>query len=97
LVGQHDDQISSLLSEAWLKFSDSEQDSKPLAELVQCSTLFTWGMKDPFVQLKRAEKAIQKFPNATVEEFDYGHTAFLAKPMQFAESLTRFFQQQQFE
>jgi pimeloyl-ACP methyl ester carboxylesterase len=52
--------------------------------------LFTWAVRDRFIQLRRNRPAIRTFPNARVVELAAGHAPQLEMPDAFEAEVTRF-------
>ncbi len=79
-----------LLAEAWRSFGRPEADQRELVPAIRQPVLLAWATRDPVISLRLARAAIERFPNARLERFAAGHSAFLETPAAFAASLDRF-------
>jgi pimeloyl-ACP methyl ester carboxylesterase len=75
--------LSPLLVQGWLSFKLDEEDLRPLIKNINCPVLFTWAMKDKFVQFGRNKKAIKQFQNYTLLKYPIGHTPYIEMPERF--------------
>jgi len=76
-------QLSPLLVQGWSSFKLDEEDLRPFIKNITCPVLFTWAMKDKFVQFGRNKKAIKQFHNYTLLKYPIGHTPYLEMPELF--------------
>jgi pimeloyl-ACP methyl ester carboxylesterase len=83
-------EIAPLLAQAWTSFSAPEADLRSLVPQVSCPVLVAWAKHDRILRLRRNLPAIRRFPNAKLETFEAGHSAFLETPEAFEASLERF-------
>src|SRR6185369_7919359 len=84
-------ELAPLLRDAWRSFAAPDADTRALAADVRCPVLFAWATRDRFVQLRRAQPTIDRFPNARVVRFaGAGHAAHLEAPETFEAELERF-------
>lgn len=72
-----------MLALDWPGQGRSDADLRTLAPTVTCPVLFTWAVRDRFIQLRRNLPAIQTFPNARVVELHAGHAPQLEMPEAF--------------
>jgi 4,5:9,10-diseco-3-hydroxy-5,9,17-trioxoandrosta-1(10),2-diene-4-oate hydrolase len=84
------DEIVPVLAEAWAGFASSDADLRALAPTISCPVLFTWAVRDRFVQLRRNLPAIRTFPNARVVELSAGHAPQLETPDAFEVEVSTF-------
>jgi len=77
------DEIAPLLAAAWARFASPDADLRALAPTIACPVLFTWAVRDRFIQLRRSLPAIRCFPNARVVRFKAGHAPQLETPDAF--------------
>lgn len=84
------DEIAPVLAEAWARFASPDADLRGLAPAITCPVLFTWAMRDRFIQLRRNLPAIRAFPNARLVELPAGHAPQLETPDAFAAEVVRF-------
>ena len=82
--------LAPLLVQAWTSFKSDEEDLRPLVETITCPVLFTWAIKDKFVQLGRSKSAIKKFKNYKLIKYPIGHTPYVECPAQFLEDFEEF-------
>jgi pimeloyl-ACP methyl ester carboxylesterase len=75
--------LSPLLVQGWSSFKLDEEDVRPFIKNITCPVLFTWAMKDKFVQFGRNKKAIKQFQKYTLLEYPIGHTPYLEMPEKF--------------
>jgi pimeloyl-ACP methyl ester carboxylesterase len=75
--------LSPLLVQGWSSFKLDEEDLRPFIKNVSCPVLFTWAMKDKFVQFGRNRKAIKQFLNHTLLKYPIGHTPYIEMPEMF--------------
>jgi pimeloyl-ACP methyl ester carboxylesterase len=83
-------QLAPLLVEAWTSFKSKEEDLRPFIETINCPVLFTWAMKDKFVQYGRNKKSIEKFRKYKLHKYKIGHTPYLECPELFLKDLVEF-------
>lgn len=83
-------QLAPLLVQGWSSFKLDEEDLRPLIKNIHCPVLFTWAMKDKFVQFIRNKKAIDAFSNHTLIKYSIGHTPYLEIPEKFKFDLFQF-------
>src|SRR5262249_24003283 len=84
-------ELAPLLRDAWRSFAAPDADTRALAPCVACPVLFAWATRDRFVQLRRAQPTIDRFPNARIVRFGKaGHAAHLEAPDAFEAELERF-------
>ncbi|MDZ8187710.1 MAG: alpha/beta hydrolase [Nostoc sp. ChiSLP02] len=83
-------EMAPYLVQAWQSFAEPTSDLRELISSISCPVLFTWALRDPFVQLRRCLPAINKFPNAQVETFNAGHSPHLETPTEFEQSVRKF-------
>ena len=86
------DEIVPILADAWAGFAAPDADLRTLAPAIACPVLFTWAVRDRFIQLRRNLPAIRSFPNARVVEFPAGHAPQLETPDAFEAEVERFLQ-----
>lgn len=84
------DEITPVLAEAWAGFASSDADLRALAPTIACPVLFTWAVRDRFVQLRRNLPAIRSFPAARVVELQAGHAPQLETPDAFETEVETF-------
>ena len=75
--------LSPLLVQGWSSFKLKAEDLRPLIKNITCPVLFTWSMKDKFVQYSRNKKAIKQFHDYTLLKYPIGHTPYLEMPNKF--------------
>ncbi len=75
--------LSPLLVQGWSSFKLDEEDLRPFIKNITCPVLFTWAMKDKFVQFGRNKKAIEQFHKYTLLKYPIGHTPYLEMPEKF--------------
>jgi pimeloyl-ACP methyl ester carboxylesterase len=85
-------EIVPVLAEAWAGFASPDADLRTLAPSITCPVLFTWAVRDRFIQLRRNLPAIRTFPNARVVEFRAGHAPQLETPDAFEVAVEGFVQ-----
>lgn len=83
-------EIAPVLRDAWARFPAPATDLRALAPRVACPVLFTWAVRDRFVQLARCRPAIAAFPRARVVELPAGHAPQLETPDRFEAEVERF-------
>ncbi len=83
-------ELAPLLAQAWASFAEPDDDLTALAPGVACPVLFTWAVRDRFVQLRRNLPAIRSFPNATLLRFDAGHAPQIETPSAFGDAVGGF-------
>jgi 4,5:9,10-diseco-3-hydroxy-5,9,17-trioxoandrosta-1(10),2-diene-4-oate hydrolase len=76
-------EIVPVLADAWAGFASPDADLRALAPTITCPVLFTWAVRDRFIQLRRNRPAIRTFPNARVVELPAGHAPQLETPEAF--------------
>jgi pimeloyl-ACP methyl ester carboxylesterase len=84
--------LAPLLVQGWKSFKLPDEDLRPLIETVRCPVLFTWGVKDLFVQFGRNKKAIEKFPDHELIKYPIGHTPYIECPELFLNDFRAFLQ-----
>jgi pimeloyl-ACP methyl ester carboxylesterase len=84
------DEIVPILAEAWTGFASPDADLRPLAPTIGCPVLFTWAVRDRFIQLRRNLPAIRTFPRARVVELAAGHAPQLELPDAFEREVDAF-------
>ncbi len=84
------DEIVPILSEAWAGFASPDADLRSLAPTIACPVLFTWAVRDRFIQLRRNLPAIRTFPQARVVELPAGHAPQLEVPDPFEHEVDAF-------
>jgi pimeloyl-ACP methyl ester carboxylesterase len=82
--------LAPLLAQAWSGFGEPDDDLTALAPRVDCPVLFTWAVRDRFIQLRRNLPAIRAFPRATLVKFDAGHSPQLEAPESFGDAVAEF-------
>ena len=75
--------LSPLLVQGWSSFKLDEEDLRSFIKNITCPVLFTWAMKDKFVQFGRNKNSIKQFHNYTLLEYPIGHTPYLEMPEKF--------------
>jgi len=83
-------EMAPRLAEAWRSFGEPGADVRALAAGLACPVLVCWAERDRVIQLHRNLTAIQRIPNARLERFEGGHSAFLESPEAFDRALGRF-------
>lgn len=83
-------EMAPRLGEAWRSFGEPGADVRALAASLPCPVLVCWAKRDRVVQLRRSLPAIRRIPNARLERFEGGHSAFLECPDEFERALGRF-------
>jgi pimeloyl-ACP methyl ester carboxylesterase len=84
------DEIVPILADAWAGFAAPDADLRPLAPTIACPVLFTWAVRDRFIQLRRNLPAIRSFPHGRVVEFHAGHAPQLETPDEFEAEVATF-------
>ena len=82
--------LSPLLVQGWSSFKLDEEDLRPFIKNINCPVLFTWAMKDKFVQFGRHKNSIKQFHNYTLLEYPIGHTPYLEMPEKFNDDFIDF-------
>ena len=82
--------LSPLLVQGWSSFKLDEEDLRPFIKNITCPVLFTWAMKDKFVQFGRNKNAIKQFHKYTLLEYPIGHTPYLEMPEKFNDDFIDF-------
>jgi pimeloyl-ACP methyl ester carboxylesterase len=82
--------LSPLLVQGWTSFKLKEEDLRPIIKNISCPVLFTWAMKDKFVQFGRNKKAISEFKKQNLIKYPIGHTPYLELPERFNNDLISF-------
>ncbi|MFM8373587.1 MAG: alpha/beta fold hydrolase [Bacteroidota bacterium] len=82
--------LTPLLVQAWTSFKSTEEDLRPMIKTINCPVLFTWGVKDKFVQFGRNKKAIAQFKNSTLIKYEIGHTPYIECPDLFLKDFQEF-------
>ncbi|MBI3781800.1 MAG: alpha/beta hydrolase [Deltaproteobacteria bacterium] len=83
-------EIAPLLQQAWTSFAQPDADQRALAPRITCPVLCAWARQDQILKLSRSQAAIKTFPNARVQLFNGGHSAFLEDPDAFAAAFASF-------
>jgi len=83
-------QLSPLLVQGWSSFKLDDEDLRPIIKNITCPVLFTWAMKDKFVQFGRNKKAIEQFQNYTLLKYPIGHTPYMEMPEKFIKDFLDF-------
>ncbi|MCB1165933.1 MAG: alpha/beta hydrolase [Leptospiraceae bacterium] len=89
-IVEHCYEIAPLLARGWESFGRPEEDLTPYIEKVRCPVLFTWAMKDRFVQYSRNKKSIRRFSRASVSKYRVGHCPALEAPERYMRDLCDF-------
>jgi pimeloyl-ACP methyl ester carboxylesterase len=63
---------------------------RPIIKNISCPVLFTWAMKDKFIQFGRNKKAISKFKKQNLIKYPIGHTPYIEIPERFNNDLISF-------
>lgn len=82
--------LASLLVQGWSSFKLKEEDLRPIIKNISCPVLFTWAMKDKFVQFGRNKRAISEFKKHTLIKYPIGHTPYIEIPERFNNDLISF-------
>jgi 4,5:9,10-diseco-3-hydroxy-5,9,17-trioxoandrosta-1(10),2-diene-4-oate hydrolase len=82
--------IAPILAQAWRSFGESSADVRQSAAQLCAPIWIAWAKRDRLIPLDRCRPAIGQLQNATLDEFDGGHTAFLELPDEFADKFLRF-------
>lgn len=82
--------LAPLLVQAWTSFKSNEEDLRPMIKTIHCPVIFTWGIKDKFVQFGRNKKAIAQFNNYKLIKYEIGHTPYLECPELFLKDFQEF-------
>ncbi|MFN5424319.1 MAG: alpha/beta fold hydrolase, partial [Bacteroidota bacterium] len=82
--------LAPLLVQGWTSFKLKEEDLRPIIKNISCPVLFTWAMKDKFVQFGRNKKAIAEFKNQSLIKYPIGHTPYIELPERFNTDLLGF-------
>ena len=82
--------LAPLLVQGWTSFKLKEEDLRPIIKNISCPVLFTWAMKDKFVQFGRNKKAISKFKKQNLIKYPIGHTPYIEIPERFNNDLISF-------
>ncbi|MFM7858861.1 MAG: alpha/beta fold hydrolase, partial [Flammeovirgaceae bacterium] len=82
--------LAPLLVQSWTSFKSTEEDLRPMIKTINCPVLFTWGVKDKFVQFSRNKKAIAQFKNSTLIKYEIGHTPYIECPDLFLKDFQEF-------
>jgi len=83
-------EIVPILAAAWAGFAAPDADLRKLAPTIACPVLFTWAVRDRFIQLRRNLPAIRAFPNGRLVEFRAGHAPQLEVPDAFEAEVETF-------
>jgi pimeloyl-ACP methyl ester carboxylesterase len=75
--------LSPLLVQGWSSFKLDEEDLRPFIKNINCPVLFTWAMKDKFIQFGRNKKAIKQFNDYTLLKYPIGHTPYMEMSEKF--------------
>lgn len=82
--------VAPILAQSWQSFAQPEADLRSLAPRVGCPVWFPWARKDAIIAYRRSRAAVETFPNARVQFFRAGHSAFLEDPDGFAQAFLAF-------
>ncbi|MFN6336886.1 MAG: alpha/beta fold hydrolase, partial [Sphingobacteriales bacterium] len=82
--------LAPLLVQGWTSFKLKEEDLRPIINNISCPVLFTWAMKDKFVQFGRNKKAISEFKKQNLIKYPIGHTPYIEIPERFNKDLISF-------
>ena len=82
--------LAPLLVQGWTSFKLKEEDLRPIIKHISCPVLFTWAMKDKFVQFGRNKKAISEFKKQNLIKYPIGHTPYIELPERFNNDLISF-------
>jgi 4,5:9,10-diseco-3-hydroxy-5,9,17-trioxoandrosta-1(10),2-diene-4-oate hydrolase len=82
--------LAPLLVQGWTSFKLKEEDLRPIIKNINCPVLFTWAMKDKFVQFGRNKKAISEFKQQVLIKYPIGHTPYIEIPEKFNNDLISF-------
>lgn len=82
--------LAPLLVQGWSSFKLKEEDLRPIIKNISCPVLFTWAMKDKFVQFGRNKRAISEFKKQTLIKYPIGHTPYIEIPERFNVDLISF-------
>lgn len=82
--------LAPALVEGWRSFRETSEDLRPSIHQVLCPVLFTWCMKDRFVQFNRNKKAIQQFAHYKLIRYGVGHTPYIECPQEFLKDFQNF-------
>jgi len=82
-----------LLVQGWTSFRTKEEDLRSFIDRIHCPVLFTWAMKDRYVQLRRNIRSIKAFRNHTLIQYPIGHTPYLECPKIFLKDLLQYIDQ----
>jgi 4,5:9,10-diseco-3-hydroxy-5,9,17-trioxoandrosta-1(10),2-diene-4-oate hydrolase len=89
-------EIAPVLAEAWQSFAQADADLSGLAAEIECPVWFPWAKDDRIVSYRRSRDVIEAFPNASVQLFRGGHSAFLEDREAFVEGFLAFADQKRF-
>ena len=82
--------LAPLLVQGWTSFKLKEEDLRSIIKQISCPVLFTWAMKDKFVQYGRNKKAISEFKNQSLIKYPIGHTPYIELSERFNNDLIGF-------
>ncbi|MFN6294846.1 MAG: alpha/beta fold hydrolase, partial [Bacteroidota bacterium] len=82
--------LAPVLVQGWTSFKLKEEDLRPIIKNISCPVLFTWAMKDKFVQFGRNKKAISEFKKQNLIKYPIGHTPYIELPERFNNDLISF-------
>jgi pimeloyl-ACP methyl ester carboxylesterase len=82
--------LAPLLVQGWSSFKLKEEDLRLIIKNISCPVLFTWAMKDKFVQFGRNKRAISEFKKKTLIKYPIGHTPYIEIPERFNGDLISF-------
>ena len=89
-IGASAAEIVPILAAAWAGFAAPDADLRKLAPAIACPALFTWAVRDRFIQLRRNLPAIRTVPNWRLVEFQAGHAPQLEVPDAFEAEVETF-------
>lgn len=81
---------AAVLREAWKSFAKPDADIRSLTPKLTMPVLYAWAMRDRAVAWAFSRDAALRAPNARLERFDAGHSAFLERPEAFDAAFVRF-------
>lgn len=82
--------LAPVLAEAWESFGRPEADIRGLAAGLTVPVWFAWARADRVIPLSLCRPAIRAVRQASVTEFDGGHSPFLEQPQAFVAGFEQF-------
>jgi pimeloyl-ACP methyl ester carboxylesterase len=79
-----------VLRQAWQSFGRPDADIRAMAEALDVPIWVAWATQDKIIPLSRCLPAVRRLKQATMSEFQGGHSAFLEQPDTFAEGFLAF-------